>query len=521
MNHEHVVARTDELADGQMKEVQLQDRSILLVRIDGAYKAYLPECPHHGAPLADGVICQGHLRCPWHQAVFDLRNGELLEPPALDRLPHYEVRTEGDKVIVVVPTETAVKPRPPAMASEGESDERTFVILGTGAAGISAAQTLRSEGFAGRVVMVTRESALPYDRTALSKSYLSKADAAAPQLRDEAFFNENGIGVLTGQEVSAVDRQAKTVQFIDAEPLAYDRLLIATGSYPRRLNLPGEDLENVLTLRSLADCRKLRDLAGSNPKVVLIGASFIAMEAAASLTQRGLEVHVVAPESVPFQATLGERIGQMYRDVHEEKGVTFHLGDKPQRYLGSDGAVRAVELASGQQIAADGVLVGVGVQPATQFLEAFERLEDGSLLVDAGQRVDADVFAAGDVATVPDWRDGAPIRIEHWRVAMQQGQLAARNMLDRNHRYAGVPFFWTNQYFVITQFVGHVSGPCETVFDGDPADRQFVAYYAQDGQVRAAAGCQEDAKMALLAEQMRGGQAVTLEEARQQVQQAG
>jgi NADPH-dependent 2,4-dienoyl-CoA reductase/sulfur reductase-like enzyme/nitrite reductase/ring-hydroxylating ferredoxin subunit len=515
VNTEEIVAKTDELADGQMKEVKVRDRSVLLLRVDGEFKAYVAECPHHGAPLAEGVLHEGHVRCPWHQAVFDARSGRLIEPPALDDLPHYDVRVEGDDVIVVFPQEPAAEARPPAMARrDGDKDARTFAIIGAGAAGLAAAETLRQEGYQGRLVVLTREQHASYDRTDLSKRYLASAKQSRPLIRPDGFYADADVEVLLAREVTEVDAAARTITCGDGTSVAYDKLLIATGGVPRRLGVEGEDLANVFTLRSLADCERIRQAADGASRAVVVGASFIGMEVAAALRQRGLEVTVVAPEPVPFERVFGERIGRMYRHVHEKKGAAFRFGSRVERFDGADGAVRQAVLSGGERLDAELVVAGVGVRPATHFLKGVETNDDGSVTVDANLRAGEGLFAAGDVARFPDWRGGEAIRIEHWRLAQQHGRTAARNMLDQDAPYGGVPFFWTTQHKVITEYVGHTGGWEEIVFDGDPADREFVAWYLRGDRVRAAAGCGKSWEMAAIAEVLKRPEPPTVDQAR-------
>ena len=512
MDTEEKVAGKDDLADGQMREVQVRDRRVLLVRLDGEFRAYAPQCPHQGAPLADGVLHDGHVRCPWHQAVFDLRNGGLVEPPALDPLPRYETRVEGNDVIVVLPpdaTEGARKEEPAGY--DADADGRTFGIVGAGAAGLAAAELLRDEGFRGRIVVFTREEHASYDRTQLSKARLANADAPRPTIRANAFFENRGIEILTGHEVTEADVSARTVTCGDGEPLKCDRLLLATGGAPRRLNADGADLANVFTLRSLADGERIRDAAGGASKAVVVGASFIGMEAAAALTQRGLDVTVIAPETVPLKRVFGERIGRMYLQLHEDQGTAFRLGETVARFEG-DGVVRRVVLKGGDTIDADLVVVGIGVRPATEYVTGVKTNDDGSLTVDTRLRAGEGVFAAGDIATFPDWRTGEPIRIEHWRLAQQHGRTAARGMLDQDAPCAGVPFFWTSQHKVITDYVGHTREWDDIEFDGDPAKRDFVAYYVRGGKVLAAAGCNREWQMAAIAEVLKPPESPTLDE---------
>jgi NADPH-dependent 2,4-dienoyl-CoA reductase/sulfur reductase-like enzyme/nitrite reductase/ring-hydroxylating ferredoxin subunit len=522
MNREQVVARTSELADGQMKEVQVEDRTILLVRVDGKFKAYVPECPHHGAPLVEGLLHEGRLRCPWHQAVFDALSGDLLEPPALDRLRNYDVRVEGEEVIVVIPREPAATAVPPTMASfDPDADARTFAIIGAGAAGLAAAETLRHEGFRGRIVVFTPEQHVSYDRTELSKGHLARGDDPTPTIRKDEFYEAHGIEVLTRREVLQADTDEMTVTGDDGLSLKCDAMLIATGCLPRTLGVEGEKLNNVFTLRSLEDCERIRRAAEGASKAVVVGASFIGMEVAASLSQRGLSVTVVAPERVPFERVFGERIGLMYRRVHEERGVAFRLGQRVERFEGIDGEVRCAVLKSGEWLDADIVVVGVGVRPATDFIKGVDPNEDGGLTVDSHLRVTEGVFAAGDVARFPDWRTGEPIRIEHWRLAQQHGRAAARCMLGKDAPYRGVPFFWTSQHKVITQYVGWAGTWDEVEFDGDPAEGQFLAFYLSGGRVVAAAGCERSLEMDAIAEMLKLPARPTLDEVRDELHKIG
>ncbi len=500
MSTEHTLASVDELKDGEMKEIKVsEDLTILLVRIDREFRAFGGTCPHHGASLAEGVLQGNHIRCPWHHAVFDAKTGAVTEVPSLDSIPRFEVRIDGDKVVVILPDDPPRACTPEMARPDSGRDDRTFVILGTGAAGITAAETLRREGFQGKVLMLTRDAHMPYDRTDLSKPYLRKPDAPKPFLRPEGFYEKNGIEILTNHEVTRVHSKTRTLSLWNGTELSYDQILLATGAVPRRLGVPGEGLKNVLVLRDLDDCEALRAVAQEKGRAVVVGASFIAMEVCAALVERGLSVTVVAPESVPYETTLGPEIGRMYRKAHEERGVVFQLGNKVDRFEG-DGKLSRVLLEGGEGIEADLAVVGVGVDPVTGYLEGAGPSGGAGLEVDGRQLVTEGVYAAGDIARFPDWRTKEPIRIEHWRVAQQQGQVAARNMVGRPSTFQGAPFFWTNQYFVITSYVGHAAEWEEVVFEGDPAEQRFVAFYVRGGRVLAAAGCAEERKMCRLSE---------------------
>ncbi|HEY7184501.1 MAG TPA: FAD-dependent oxidoreductase [Blastocatellia bacterium] len=503
MKHKEItVAGADELKDGQMKQVDAGGTNILLARVNGAYYAVGGTCPHYGGPLAEGALCGERVICPWHHASFDVKTGDLLEPPAFDALPRYEVKIEGERVIVVIPDEAEDRRAPPMATRDARQDERAFVILGGGAAGYMAAQTLREEGFRGRVLMVTREDRLPYDRPNLSKDYLQgHAEPEWMPLRPDEFFNEYGIEVLRGREATSVDAKAKTVSFKGGERLAYDALLVATGGEPRTLPIAGMDLKNVLTLRSFADSDAIIAAAERAKRAVVIGASFIGMEAASSLKTRGLEITVVAPDQAPFEKALGGRIGALFQKIHEDNGVRFRLGANVSRITGN-GKVEAVEIESGEKIEADLVVVGVGVKPATDFLKGVELSNDGGVVVDEHLRAADGLYAAGDIANFPSMT-GERQRIEHWRTALQQGRIAALNMAGRTISYDSVPFFWTRQFDAGLLYVGHVTNWDEIILQGDVSTQNFLAFYVKGNRVQAVAGMNHDRELAVVEGLMR------------------
>jgi len=512
----HIVAKADELAEGQMKEIAVGGARILLLRSDGRFRAFASACPHQGAPLAEGLLHAGHIRCPWHMASFDADTGALRDPPALDCLPPLDVRVEGDEVVVKLPQTMPTACEPAMVRPDPAADGRTFVILGAGAAGEAAAEQLRRDGFRGRLLLITREPHRPYDRTELSKTYLKKPSAPRPLLRPDGFYKTHGIEVLTGCEAQEVDVAAKTICLAGGDRLRYDRLLLATGGSPRTLGVAGEELANVYRLRSLDDCERIRAAAAAGPRVVIVGAGFIAMEVSAALAKAASSVTVVAPESVPLGRVFGERIGRMYQQAHQAKGVAFRLGHTVERFVG-DRSLEAVVLDSGERLEADLAVVGVGVRPATDYLTGLDVNEDGSISVDRHMQAGEDVWAAGDIARLPDWRTGGPIRIEHWRVAQQQGRMAGRNMAGIETDCRDVPFFWTDQFMLITDYLGHARQWDEVIFDGDPDQRRFVAFYLQAGRVVAAAGCEQSRKMCLLAELLRAEEPEPIERVREQL----
>ena len=528
---EHRVAASDDLADGQMRQVDAGGTAVLLSRVDGQLYATTAHCTHYGAPLATGLLAGSTVVCPWHHAVFDVKSGALCGPPAADALRSFPVRVDAGAVFVTVPDDADAHGkgidyqtsdgREPEMAGEGK-DGRTFVILGGGAAGQAAAEMLRHEGFRGRVVMVTDEQKTPYDRTKLSKAYLAggAGDDALP-LRHPDFYARRDIDVLTGTTVTALDPDAKTVTLAGrSKPLAYDGCLIATGSTPRALPIPGADLPHVLPLRSHADAQTIIEQAEKAERIVVVGASFIGMETAASLRARGKTVTVVAPEEVPFGSIFGDEVGAVFQRAAERKGVQFQLNRQVRRIEEEDGALM-VRLSYGDPLPADLVLVGIGVTPNTGFLPSSVDLsEKGGVRVDSRLRVAGagGLFAAGDVARYPEARLGQRVRIEHWRLAQQHGRHAAQAFLagDEAEPFEAVPYFWSGQNGLSLRYAGHAEDFDEVIIRGDLDGEKpaFAAYYVQGGRAVAVAGIGRDNEVAAFHILLAHGQAPAPDELR-------
>jgi NADPH-dependent 2,4-dienoyl-CoA reductase/sulfur reductase-like enzyme/nitrite reductase/ring-hydroxylating ferredoxin subunit len=497
MGSKHVhLANIADLKSGEMKEFATDETRILLVRDGDQFYAVSASCPHYGGSLVEGALCGTKVVCPLHHAVFNVVNGDLDQPPSLDALVSYEVHVEGERVMVRVPDEAADRRAVSMVKRDVAADSRQFVIIGAGAAGYTAAQTLREEGFRGSVVMITREDRAPYDRPNLSKDYLhGHAEPEWLPLRPEEFFAEHDIQLLLNREVARVDGCAKVIVFAGGETMDYDALLVATGGAPVRLNIPGSDLKNVCVLRSFADADSIIETAGRSRRAVVVGASFIGMEAAYSLRERGLDVTVVAPSREPFEMTLGREVGAVFRREHERHGVRFKLNSIVYGFEGSH-PVEAVTLDSGESIETDMVVVGVGVRPVTQFLEGVELDQHGGVIVDSRLRAADGIYAAGDIVNFADPHTGERMRIEHWRTAQQQGRIAARNMLGRDVAFEGVPFFWTQQFDLTLRYVGHATSWEEIVYQGNVASHDFLAFYIKDDRVRAVAGMNRDRELA-------------------------
>jgi NADPH-dependent 2,4-dienoyl-CoA reductase/sulfur reductase-like enzyme/nitrite reductase/ring-hydroxylating ferredoxin subunit len=465
---------------------------VVLVRVKDEVFAVSPHCTHYHGPLAQGLIVGTSVRCPWHHACFDLRTGEALRAPAFDPITCWNVDRQNDMISVQHKRER-VKSQ---SAHLGGAAPDRVVIIGSGAAGFAAAEMLRREGYQNGLVMVSSDDALPYDRPNLSKDYLAGTiPFKFVPLRSERFYAENGIETLLGETVVRLDVGAREVVLASGDTVHYDRLLLAPGAEPVRLALQGADQPHIHTLRSLTDCRAIIELAKEARRAVVIGASFIGLEVAASLRGRKVEVHVVAPGERPMERVLGPQLGDFIRALHEEHGVIFHLENKPTEFDGN-----TVKLERGPPIEADLVVVGIGVRPRLELAEQAGLAIDRGIAVDEYLQTSAPgVYAAGDIARWPDPHSGEAIRVEHWVVAERQGQTAALNMLGRQRSFDAVPFFWSQHYDVPINYVGHAESWDEIAVDGDIMRKDCLLRFTHKGRVAAVASIFRD-RQSLLAE---------------------
>jgi 3-phenylpropionate/trans-cinnamate dioxygenase ferredoxin reductase subunit len=362
---------------------------------------------------------------------------------------------------------------------------RTFVIVGAGMAGGKAAETLREEGFDGRIVLLGAEAERPYERPPLSKDYLrGESERNGIYLQeDPSWYDEHAVELRTGTRVESLDLGGRAVVLDGGERVDYDALLLTTGAEPRRIGVPGVDLDGVHVLRSVEDSDALRAVLDGGGRLAVIGAGWIGCEVAASARQRGLEVTVIEPLSVPLERVLGPELGAFYRDVHLDHGVDLRLGDGLEAIEGA-GRVERVRTTDGVSVECDAVLVAIGVAPRTALADGVLGVDNG-ILVDEGLRASADgVFAAGDVAN-QDHPVLGRLRVEHWANALEQGPAAARAMLGQEVSYDRVPYFFSDQYDVGMEYAGHSRPDDEVVFRGDPATREFIAFWVRDGRVTA------------------------------------
>ncbi|MGH6826965.1 FAD-dependent oxidoreductase [Methyloceanibacter sp.] len=463
-----------DLPDGRMLAGHAGGEAVLLVRRGEDVFAVGAVCTHYGGPLAEGLVVGETVRCPWHHACFSLRTGEALRAPALNPVSCFRVERRNRSVYVQEKLEIAA-PRAltlPALP-------RSVVIVGGGAAANAAAETLRNEGYRGGITMLSADDSGPYDRPNLSKGFLAgSAEEDWIPLRPPEFYKEHDIDLKLATSVVALDPSGSKLRLADGSELMYDALLLATGAEPVRLNLPGGDLAHVHYLRTLADSRAIIAKGQASRRAVVLGASFIGLEVAASLRARTIEVDVVAPETIPMERILGADAGNFIRQLHEKHGVKFHLGTTAASI-----SAQSVTLRNGETLDADLVVAGVGVRPSIALAE------QAGISLDRGVAVNEylatsvpGIFAAGDIARWPDRLTGESIRVEHFVVAERQGQTAARNILGARERFDAIPFFWTEQFDVAIAYVGHAERWDKAEIEGSLEARDCAISYRRGGK---------------------------------------
>ena len=441
-----------ELGKGSMKRIELNgDKNALVVyNTDGTFHATGGKCSHYGAPLAFGSLVQGKIFCPWHCACFDIKTGHKITSPGLQNIPTYStsVNHDGD-VIVKIPNRVT----DPAGYVDGDlstwnvHNKQRFVIIGGGAAGFACAETLRINHFTGEIIMITKEDITPYDRVSLSKNF--KMDALKTVLKSDEFYRKYGIQVKKNSTVTALDDKTKTIVFGNSETMNFTKVLIATGSTARipKPLISASSLSNVCSIRNVSDHLKAKPLVESSKNIVIIGGSFLGLEAAYSIKSAypDKSVTIIELESIPLQRIMGPQIGTLLLKQAELKGISFVLGKSADSINSESDKVASISI-NNTTLPCDFLLLATGAQINTSFIPEKLLNKDGSVRVSGLMQTDnPDIYAAGDIASFPSIHTGNPSRIEHWAVAQDQGINAALNMLGKGQYYTEVPFFWSNQ----------------------------------------------------------------------------
>uniref|UniRef100_A0A8C7XC98 Apoptosis inducing factor mitochondria associated 5 n=1 Tax=Oryzias sinensis TaxID=183150 RepID=A0A8C7XC98_9TELE len=451
------------VCDRRMKEVEIGHHSVLLTRHEGKYSALGNQCTHYGAPLSQGVVSGNRVRCPWHGSCFNICTGDLEEFPGIDSLPCHKVQI-GEMASL------------PGVA-------HTILLLGGGIASLMCAETLRQEKFGGRIIMVSRDHLLPYDKTRLSKVMNVESDTIV--LRRMEFYHQYDIEVWLRKEVLSVDTDRKTVAFDDGLVQNYDQLLISTGS--KALDVPGTKLRNIMMLETPEDARQIHAACmGSN--VVLVGTSFVGMEVASYLLDKASSITVIGSSELPYQNTLGREVGRITMMMLSEHNIKFYMNDIVTEIKGVNGKVKEVVLKSGKVIPTD-VLIYMRTNVP-------------------------DVFCAGDLATFPlAMAKNQLVNIGHWQMAQAQGRVAALNMLGKETELTSVPFYWTVLLGKTIRYAGYGEGYTELVMKGNIQAHKFLALYLKNDEVIAAAGLNFDPAVSAVAERLSSGKVITKKEA--------
>ena len=472
-----VACDASEITEGTMKRIQIgknEENFIIISKVCGEYYATGGKCSHYGAPLQMGYLDGYSVVCPWHAAAFDVRTGEIIQAPGQNSIPTYPVTIENGKVVVKIPeskinnvTASQVSKK---LAKRDPANNQTFVVIGGGAAGCIAVDTLRKEGFTGRIIMITQEEYLPYDRVVLSKNF--KADSSKLELRSASFYNEYDIEVETRAEVKNIDSDKKIITLHNGKQIGYDKALLATGCSPK---IPGpykthiKNYSNVFAIRSASDHTKIKGSVESAKNVVIIGAGFLGLEAATSIkkTWPDKNVTIIDLEAKPLANILGSDISSQLLTVQSVNGVNVLTNQKITSLNGSNGIVTSITLpalvafqgnSTTSEIPADLVILATGAEINSTYAPFKLVNSDGSLRVNSHlQTENSSIYAAGDIAQFPSLLTESRERIEHWQVAQQQGRIAALNMLEKGNNYLDIPFFWSNQ-FINVSFAGFSAG---------------------------------------------------------------
>lgn len=512
---EDVVCREADIPDNGMKVCDLgsEGGKVLLVKQGGQIHAIGHKCSHYGAPLINGALGDGRVRCPWHGACFNIRTGDIEDFPGLDSLPCYSVElVEGGGVKVKArKTDLTANKRLKGMCPRDNNNNNVFIIIGGGAAGQVCAETLRQEGFKGRIIMVCGEKFFPYDRIKLSKQLDLSIDKI--QLRSEVFYKEHDIEVLLDKKAIKLDTENKKIHLSDGQILNYNATFIATGSIPRRLQVPGSELKNIFTLRSLADANEINSALSPEAKVVVYGSSFIGMEAAAFCASHSGSVTVVGRSKTPFQETLGEAIGVRIAKLFTDKGVNFKMSTTITEIKG-DSTVESVVLSNQEVIPADVVIIGLGSTMATDFLDGsgIDISPSGAIPVNQFLETNcASVFAGGDIAEAPVHaiEGNERVAIGHWGLAHYHGRVAALNMVSKPTPLKTVPFFWTMLFGTSFRYSGYGKGYDDIVSGGDLEGLKFASYFCKGDRVIAVVTVGLDPIAAVFAERLNSNEPLT------------
>ncbi|XP_001606413.1 apoptosis-inducing factor 3 isoform X1 [Nasonia vitripennis] len=515
---EDVVCKETDIQENEMKTLPLGEEGgkILLIKQKGELHAIGTKCTHYGALLHTGALGEGRVRCPWHGACFNIKNGDIEDYPGLDSLPCYKVSVgDGQIRVRAKRSELLANKRTKGMCKLKQNYPETVVVVGGGPAGATCVETLRQEGFQGRILMVCREDVLPYDRVKVSKTI--DFDVQKALLRPQSFYNEHNIETKLGNAAISLNVNRQIVTLSDGEELHYNHLFIATGCKPKRPDFPGVNLKNIYVMRDYTDSQGVNKELGSDKHVVCFGLGFVGMEAAAYCIDKVASVTVIGRSPTPFKSVFGEEIGNRVRKEFESKGIKFISDSGIDKFIPREDhpdVVSKVELKDGRQLPADIVILGIGSTLYTDWMKdsGVTMLDDGSIEVDKYLRTNVpNVYAGGDIAYAPIYSAGISATIGHYPLAHYHGKIAAINICKKVTPLQAVPFFWTTLFGKSYRYAGYGT-PERIKVHGSLEDFKFFAYYFKDGKVIAMSSVGRDPIVADFANLLYEGKSLTEEE---------
>ncbi|XP_055854476.1 apoptosis-inducing factor 3 [Episyrphus balteatus] len=494
---EKVVCNESDIQENQMKQLNFdEDSKILLIKQNGKLTAIGNKCSHYGAPLHTGSLGDGRVRCPWHGACFNTETGDIEDFPGLDSIPCYKVKVEKDGQVKVQAKKSALdkNKRIKDMVKRDENNDKTFIVVGGGPSAGVCVETLRQEGFTGRIVMICKENTQPYDRVKVSKTL--DTDVSKMQFRNMDFYNEYSIELMLGVEATKLDANAKIVTCSNGYAIKFDKIYIATGSQAVKVPIPGYELENIFTVRDHADAVAINPLISKDLDVVCLGSSFIALEAAAALVKKVKSVTLIGRDNVPLKPSFGDEIGERVLQLFKDNNVNMIMNSGVKQILGTNGKVSEVELIDGTKIPCGMCIMGVGSRCYTDFLK------DSGIAINPNGSIDTDIhlktniddiYVGGDIANAPVYTIGNErATIGHYQLAQYHGRIAAMNMAGKAEELQAVPYFWTMLFGKSFRYSGYGKAASIKIV-GSVQDLKFVAFYLDEqNNVISTASCNRD-----------------------------
>ncbi|XP_055374694.1 apoptosis-inducing factor 3 isoform X2 [Condylostylus longicornis] len=502
---EGTICRETDINENEMKQFDLGDNGkVLLIKRNGELSALGTKCTHYGAPLNTGALSDNRVRCPWHGACFNLKTGDIEDFPGLDSIPCYQVKVNinGEVVVRAKRKDLNNNKRIKDMVKKSPSNDTTYVIVGGGPCGGVAVETLRQEGFTGRIVLICKENSLPYDRVKLSKNF--GIDLSTLEFRKKEFYEDYSIETLLNVEVKTLNTKTKTVICSNGYSIKYDKILIATGSRAVKAVIPGCDLKNIFTIRNHEDVAEINKLINEKSDVVCLGTGFIGLEAAAYVTGKVKSVTVIGRDVVPLKTVFGELIGERIKKLFVDNNVNMIMNSGIERCFGNDNGISAVQLKDGHTIPCDILIMGTGTVLNTEFIKSSDVVVNRNGSIDTDKYLMSniqDVYIAGDIANAPIYSaEGKNGVIGHYQLAQYHGKVAATNMAGIKMELKAVPFFWTMLFGKSFRYSGYGKHE-ETYIEGDLEELNFVAYHLEkNGNVIAITACTSEPVAATYAE---------------------